>query len=509
MKRIFALLVALMLLALPALAETSGWLDYTEGALGDGSPVYNFPELTLTLPADWQGKVMALPEGDRLGFYQTASYERYLDEDIKGGGFLCALGVSKDGSFSRLPAFEFLGYSEASGMNYYLELPTDYAAYYEDSIRAEFDAMYAGVRDLPSRVEFHDGGAQPDAGTDIEAPVESSGQQGEAQASGISLERMRYHFEHSALPRYFYETPDIMLEVLEEQGVYQMWTVLADENGVSYPYTDGDFTEHWYDADDGTRILQIEMPAPEASPQCFRAYMVYNPNTGSAGYYTVEYENLLGETAILCGWTKAMEHVEYGGAAILDANDAGYAAALEDEAAGVAALAGVSGALSGGSSGQVGTPMPVVDGLAQIACPELGFTTMADPAYDWDYQEGTGVTIYTEHKGSIPYVTVWQSEDLLGEPFEFIREQYTPFIAQKYGSDLIYSQEIEAYAVGGKTLPAGVYTYSVQGTNVEMVRIYDSTGDRTVIYTAKYLQQGEAAPTLSALNNAVRYFRAD
>ena len=35
-----------------------------------------------------------------------------------------------------------------------------------------------------------------------------------------------------------------MLEVLEEQGVYQMWTVLADENGVSYPYTDGDFTEH-------------------------------------------------------------------------------------------------------------------------------------------------------------------------------------------------------------------------------------------------------------------------
>ena len=75
MKRIFALLVALMLLALPALAETSGWLDYTEGALGDGSPVYSFPELTLTLPADWQGKVMALP-GNRGSSYPTMFFRK-------------------------------------------------------------------------------------------------------------------------------------------------------------------------------------------------------------------------------------------------------------------------------------------------------------------------------------------------------------------------------------------------------------------------------------------------
>ena len=36
-------------------------------------------------------------------------------------------------------------------------------------------------------------------------------------------------------------------------------------------------------------------------------------------------------------------------------------------------------------------PADAADDMAVIACPELGFTTVADPGYSWDYQEGTGI----------------------------------------------------------------------------------------------------------------------
>ena len=47
-----------------------------------------------------------------------------------------------------------------------------------------------------------------------------------------------------------------------------------------------------------------------------------------------------------------------------------------------------------------------------------------------------------------------------------------------------------------------------------MIRIYDSTGERTVAYSAKYLaDDGETNPkaeeTLAALDTAVRNFKAD
>lgn len=161
----------------------------------------------------------------------------------------------------------------------------------------------------------------------------------EEEASGITLEQLRYHFEHSTLPRFFYEDPQTMLDVMKERGIYVMWTALADENGVAHPYEEGDFTLRWYEVD-GATVLGIEMPAPEASPQCFRCYMVFNAQSGAAGYYTVEYDNMLGETAFLCGWTQDMTHMNYGGAEIMDPAADDYEAKLEAEAGQVAGMLG-------------------------------------------------------------------------------------------------------------------------------------------------------------------------
>lgn len=317
MKRLTALLLALLLLSLPAMAEPMSALDYTDDILEDGSPIYYFQELSLKLPADWRGKVMAMPEQGGVSFYQIASYEKYQAEGISGGGFLFRLGASVNNSFSQLPSFEYLGFSEASAMNYYLELPSDYPAYTDDGIRTEYDAMAARIDEVVQNVQFY-------------------------------------------------------------------------------------------------------------------------PGTGAE-----------------------------------KADDAGPAA-----------------------------------GLVQIACPEQGFTTMADPNYAWDYQAGTGISIYTQHEGSIPYVIVYRSEDLLGEPYEYIQEQFTPHMQQKYGDALASFEEVSSYETGGKQLPAGLYSYYVGDTLVDMIRLMDSTGSRTVSYTAKYIH-GDADATLAALDAAVRNFRAE
>lgn len=172
--------------------------------------------------------------------------------------------------------------------------------------------------------------AMADAASEADAATE--------QTEGVTLERMRYHFEHNVLPRYFYEDPANMLDVLKEKGIYRLWQALADENGVEYPYQEADYELRWYDLEDGATALLITMPAPETSPQCFRAYMIYNPDTGAAGYYTVEYDNFLEESAFLCGWTPDGTHMNYGGAMILDPAADDYEAQLESEAAQVAAL---------------------------------------------------------------------------------------------------------------------------------------------------------------------------
>ena len=314
MKRILAFAIALMVLFGSALAEPMGTFDFTDDILGDGSPIYYFQDLSLRLPASWLGKIIPIIGDDGVSFYQRASYERYQAEGIDGGGFLFRLGASVNGSFSALPSFMYLGFSERSCMNYYLELPTDYPAYMETGIREEYDAMCAQI----------------DA---------------------------------------------------------------VAQNAAIYP------------------------PEGEAK----------------------------------------------------DGDD---------------------------------------DNLAAIDCPEQGFSTKADPAYSWDYQEGNGITIYTGSAGSIPYVTVYSSGDLIAEPLEFIREQYTPHMKSRYGKDLVSFTEYDEYKVGGKLLPAGLYTYRLQGYLIDMLRVLDSTGGHTVAFTAKYVQ-GKGADTLRALDTAVRCFREE
>ncbi|MBR6889633.1 MAG: hypothetical protein IKN05_01450 [Clostridia bacterium] len=497
MKKLLACLLALAIFALPALAEPRSYLDYTDDILEDGSPIYYFMELSLKLPAEWRGKVFAMAEDSGVGFYQRASYDAFQADGLDGGGFLFRLGCSVNHSFDQLPSFRYLGFSEESALNYYLELPSDYRAYGGDEARAEYDAMFAQIDDVVENAAFYADQTQPEPQAQA---------QDDSAAQGVTLEQARYHFEHNALPRYFYDDPANVIDVLSQNGVYRLWKAFADENGIAYPYTAEDCHEVLFSADDGATVLLLLLPKPEANTLCYRIYMVHKPSSGAAGYYTVEYDNLLGDDAFLCGRSAEHEHANYGGAWSTGRALAGDELELLAEAQQVAALAGVSTALTRAES--AGPTGGETDNLALIECPQLGFSTMADPALTWEYEEGTGVYIYAETAGSIPYAIVYRTGDVIAEPMEYIREQFTPHMQQQYGEDLIAVNELEDYQIGGKHLPAGLYTYLVQGHLIDMLRLYDVSERGTAIYTAKYVDaHGEA--TLKILDTAIRTYSAE
>ena len=147
-------------------------------------------------------------------------------------------------------------------------------------------------------------------------------------------------------------------------------------------------------------------------------------------------------------------------------------------------------------------------GMKIVRCPEQGFSTLCDPNYNWSYSDGEGVTIYTENDGYIPYAIVYQGEDLLIDAMtiDYIHENVTPYMQKKYGGDLVSYQEYDQYTVGGRNMPAAIYTYRVQGHLVDMLRAYDTQNGHTIAFTAKYLQ-GQGDATLDALDWAAYYFR--
>ena len=143
-----------------------------------------------------------------------------------------------------------------------------------------------------------------------------------------------------------------------------------------------------------------------------------------------------------------------------------------------------------------------------ISCPEQDFSLLCDEAYKWDYTQRNGITIYTEKENSIPYVIVYRLEDWLVDVGDFMHEQYTPHIQQQYGDDLVSFTEYQKYTIGGREMPAALYSYRLQGYVIDMLRGFDTQDGHTVYFTAKYIQ-GKGEETLKALDLAVESYRPD
>lgn len=134
MKRILLIVLVILAVAMPALAESE--------------LVYRTEDVDLHLPGAWAERILILPTLNGASFYQKASYDKYMEEGIPNGGFLFSLGACVNQSYKDLNNYIYLGFSDQSAMHYYLELPSDYPPYMQDDIRAEWEEMYQMMRGI-------------------------------------------------------------------------------------------------------------------------------------------------------------------------------------------------------------------------------------------------------------------------------------------------------------------------------------------------------------------------
>ena len=154
MKRLIALFFAALIAVMPALAEAVEFTPYDYHILYSGNGkyvIYEFPDIMLYLPIEWEEAVTVEKADNGVAFFQTASYDRFLADGLPKGGFLFRLRASEDESFRELPEYEYLGFSENAKLHFYLSLPSDYQAYvYDADVRAEYDNM---CKQIPLIVE--------------------------------------------------------------------------------------------------------------------------------------------------------------------------------------------------------------------------------------------------------------------------------------------------------------------------------------------------------------------
>ena len=176
MKKIALLTLSAALVICSACSVWAGIFDeYNDYQNPDGTYSYYFRQgLKITLDDDWYHETF-VKTGDRgTTFYHKASYDAWAQKGFEGGR-LFTLGASVNSSFSELPSFEYIGFDEEEAMNYYAELPTDYQAYADDpEIRAEYDALWAGVRDVIHNIEIIKNDPGPSENTQSTTAMEQS-----------------------------------------------------------------------------------------------------------------------------------------------------------------------------------------------------------------------------------------------------------------------------------------------------------------------------------------------
>lgn len=127
-------------------ADDSEYMEFTDNELVDGSLIYYFKEMEITLPADWKGKFDIEINGNNATFYHKASREKWRASNGTDGGKLFTLSCSVNDDFAELPDFSYIGFSDESAMNYFMIFPTDVQAYMDDNtIAEEFQQMNSEI----------------------------------------------------------------------------------------------------------------------------------------------------------------------------------------------------------------------------------------------------------------------------------------------------------------------------------------------------------------------------
>jgi hypothetical protein len=136
------------------------------------------------------------------------------------------------------------------------------------------------------------------------------------------------------------------------------------------------------------------------------------------------------------------------------------------------------------------------------------FSFLYNSAFSAEWSDENGATIYTEAKGSIPYLLVYRN---IGDGDFDARahfEALTERMRTEYGTRLKSVGEFQTYTVSGKEMPGVMYAFTVDSHTVELLALTEHTADSVIQYTCKYLQ-GQGDATLGALAEAAASYQPD
>ena len=158
----------------------------------------------------------------------------------------------------------------------------------------------------------------------------------------------------------------------------------------------------------------------------------------------------------------------------------------------------------------------IADMVAQMgedrvyACTQQDFSFLYEGGYTAEWNERTGVTVYTEEPGAIPYLQIFRSPESHAG-FD-AKAHFTAAIRQmteEFGDRLIAKTEYEYYTVADKELEGGATIKYKSGMDVvEMLIVTELTQDSVVQYVCRYFD-GQGDATLKALEKAVVSYQPD
>ncbi|MBQ7486667.1 MAG: hypothetical protein IJT77_04145 [Clostridia bacterium] len=147
--------------------------------------------------------------------------------------------------------------------------------------------------------------------------------------------------------------------------------------------------------------------------------------------------------------------------------------------------------------------------LTDIHCDEQSYSTRMPAFASTTFQEGNGLRIWLDEPGYVPNVLIWRRTKDLSDPEAYVRDEYTSYMKEQYGSNLVGTTLFEYYDIGGKRLLGASYIYrGASGSIINQLHLYEVRDDGHVEYNARYVNS-EREMTLDALDAAVRYYQPD
>lgn len=141
-------------------------------------------------------------------------------------------------------------------------------------------------------------------------------------------------------------------------------------------------------------------------------------------------------------------------------------------------------------------------------CVEEGFSTKIPVAGSSGFEKNTGLVIYTDVPGYIPYVIVSRRplDMKFNNPNNYLNNVYREYLEGKHEDTGTNPAKI--WEIGGKQLLGARYMYHLGEYLIYHIQLIEIRDGGDVEYTAKYID-GKGEGTLAALDAAVRFYKED